>query len=593
MLDYHGNAVTLAEFLNALSGAVFPDPDLSDAQQKVLDSTGQEPGSALLGAFYGHLLVHASSDGAELGLLERAATLWSRGLELCTELATIRADLEHAMEDPTAPGATASFNNAAFNAQTFGYALNSLRPEIDALRADALTFPHVPPHPRQGDLPTNQWDWGNLVYARRTEALVHTFLFTADSDQQRAFATGAVASYGANSRGSAYLAHAVGGPRRSHRQRDRLGRNSIGAWLAANHTIARPLLDYADELPASLSDDLKQFVTDAMTATFDTAETLPIPDLDNGHARLLKHLSLLSRFSRPALPSLPSGQWAIQVLSDPGSNPVTSLRPQDTDVVGQDGGGVAVQYGSDPKPGSQQPGKTDSSDIGAVCGVIVAILIVIDLVQAFIQCIVQWANDDTCTFWENMILEKLWEKDPPDPTDPGNPQNTSVTAQELTAIASNPQTAQFVWLLFDIHNMVWEAMDRAYNFLTSTGLIMPQGLLDLPLYRQFTSLPPYREQWPRRPEPTPVATYHLAPASPIEYPVRQPSLFGSGAKPDIFIAEATATALTLWAQNATGQDRGINLDLDADRGVNHACWTSRGSINDDPVDVEVLDYEEQ
>lgn len=592
MLEYHGNAVTATEFLNALSGAVFPDPQLADAQQRALDSAGQQPGSVLIGAFYGHLFGHAGSDGAELDLLERAAALWSRGSELYTELATVRADLEHAMENPTAPGATDSFNNAALRAQTFGYALNALRPEIDALRADVVAFPHLPPHPRQGDLPTSQWDWGNLIHGRRTEALIHTFLSTAATHEQRAFAAGAAAAYGANARGSAYLGQVVGGPRRSHRHRDRLGRNSIGAWLAANHPSARPLPVYAGALPGALSADLEQFVTDALTATFDTTATVSTPDLAAGYTRMLQHLSLLSRFNRPALPSLPSGQWAMQVLSDPNS-PVTSLRPQDTDIVGQDGGGVAVQYGSDPTPGSQQPGKSNSTDANTVCGIIVAILILIDLIQAFIQCIVQWANDETCTFWQNMILEKLWEKDPPDPTDPGNPQSTSVTAQELTAIAANPETAQFVWLLFDIHNMVWEAMDRAYHFLASTGLIMPDGLVGTPLYHQFTALPPYREQWPRRPEPTPVATYHLPPTSPIEYPARQPSLFGAGSAPDVFVGEATATALTLWAQNAAGQTSGTNLDLDADRGVGHPCWTCRGSIDDDPVDVEILTYEEQ
>jgi hypothetical protein len=167
-----------------------------------------------------------------------------------------------------------------------------------------------------------------------------------------------------------------------------------------------------------------------------------------------------------------------------------------------------------------------------------------------------------------------------------------MTAQQLTAAADNPQAAQLVSLLFDAHNTAWEAMDRAYNFLASTGLIMPDGLLGLPLYAQFTSLPSYREDWPRRPEKRPVDTYHLPPTSPVEYPVRPPSLFATNSTPDVYLSQATTTALTMWAQDASGQRDTANLDLDADRGFNHACWRAVGSIDDDPVSVEILHYEE-
>jgi hypothetical protein len=592
VLDYNGDAVTLTEFLDALNGAVFPDPILADAQQKAIDTCGKNPGAAILGAFYGQLLMWASSDGAELDLLERAAALWSKGVNLCNEMAQLRAALEHALENPADPGSADSFNDAAFRAQKFGYAVNALRPDIEALRNDALAFPHLPPHPRQVDEPTSSWDWGNLIHARRTDALVRALLDQANTSSQHAFAVGAVAAYGANSSGSAYLGQAVGGPRRSQRYRDRVARNSVGAWLAANHPKARPITALAADLPPALPDELRQLLTDAISSTFDTNATQPVPDLDTGHARLLQHLSLLTRFTRPPTPMPPSVVLTAKLYSDPGGvNP--SLRPQDVDVVGQDGGGVAVQYGSGPTPGSQQPGKDDSSKANAVCGIIVAILIAIDVVQAFVQCVVQWANGKTCTFWDNMLLKKVWEQDPPDPHDPANPQNTNVTAQGLTAVAASLQAAQLVSMLADIHNTAWEAMDRAYNFLASTGLIMPDGLLGLPLYGQFTSLPQYNEQWPRRPEADPVSTYHLAPTSPVEYPVRQPSLFGPHAAPTSFLSQASTTALTLWAQNANGQIDTGNLDLDADRGFNHLCWRARGSINDDPVDVEILKYEEQ
>jgi hypothetical protein len=591
MLDYHGDAIALTEFLDALAAAPFPDPVLGAAQQEAIQASTAHPDAALLGALYGQLLVHAASDGVELDLLDQAAGLWAKGLALCRELASIRADLEQAMENPADPGSADTFNKAAFRAQTIGYDVNALRPEIDALRTAALAFPHLPPHPRQEDTPIKQWDWGNLLHARRTDALARDLLTRANTAAERALALGVVAGYGANSGGSGYLGQAVGGPRRSQRYRDRLARNAVGAWLAANHPNARPLMVLTAALPPNLPNDLRQMLTDALSATFDLNETQPIPDLDTGYARLLRHLSLLTQFTKPPLPVPPSATWQVRMWSDPG-NPPPSLRPQDVDVVGQDGGGVAVQYGGAPDPGSPQPGKNSSSDANAVCGIIALILIVIDVIQAFMQCIVQWANKKTCTFWDNMLLKKLWEQDPPDPHDPGNPQNTNTTAQQLTAAADNPQATQLVSLLFDAHNTAWEAMDRAYNFLASTGLIMPDGLLGLPLYAQFTSLPSYREDWPRRPEKHPVATYHLRPTSPVEYPVQRPSLFATNSKPSIFFSQATTTALTMWAQNASGQHDTANLDLDADRGFNHPCWRAGGSIDDNPVAVDVLQYGE-
>jgi hypothetical protein len=591
MLDYHGDAIALAEFLDALAAAPFADPVLAAAQEKAVQASNDHPGAALLGAFYGQLLVHAASDGAELDLLDQATTLWAKGTALCKELGSIRADLEHAMENPGDVGSAATFNNAAVRAQKMGYDINALRPDIDALRSAALAFHHLPPHPRQDDEPTKQWDWGNLVHARRTDALARELLDRANTFVETAFAVGAVAAYGANSSGSAYLGQAVGGPRRSHRYRDRLARNTVGAWLAAHHPSARPLTAIAGALPAALPDELRQMLTDALSDTFDLNATRPIPDLDTGYERLTRHLSLLPRFGRPPLPVPPGTVWMVKLYSDP-NNPPPSLRPQDVDVVGQDGGGVAVQYGGGPDPGSPQPGKDDSSKANAVCGIIALILIVIDVVQAFVQCIVQWANKKTCTFWDNMLLKKLWEQDPPDPRDPGNPQDTDVTAEGLTAAATSPQAAQLVSMLFDAHNTAWEAMDRAFNFLAATGLIMPDGLLGLPLYAQFTSLPPYQEQWPRRPETHPVDTYHRPPTSPVEYPVRQPSLFGAHAAPTVFLSQATTTALTVWAQSAGGQHDTANLDLDADRGFKHLCWRAGGSINDDPVIVDIMQYEE-
>jgi hypothetical protein len=601
MIDYHGDSVALGSFIAELSQAVFADAATAEAQSRTLAAVDAEGGSALLGAFVHHLLGHAASDGAEVDLLQRAADLWARGAALCAELGTIRMDLEGALASPGDPGSADRFNTAAVNSQIFANTVRGMNAEIDSLRADVLAFTHLPPHPRQSDLTTDAWDWGNLTMGRRTDAFVRNLSRHATDLQTVAFATGAAASYGANVAGSAYAGHAVGGPRRTHRHRDRIARNAVGSWLATHHAAAMAPATMAGTItfgaPGSptLPAELETLLRDALAETFDLGRTTPLPDLQVGYRRLVTHLNLLDDFMLPAVPTPPAPVWMATLYGDP-QNPPPSLRPQGVDVTGQDGGGVAVEYGPS-STGSSSPDGSDSSSTSQGCGIAFLAIIVVDLIQAFVQCIGQWANGNTCTFWDNMLLKKLWEQDPPDPRDPSNPENPNVTAAQLTAIAGTPQAAQLVGLLFETHSQLWEAMDRAYVFLAVAGLVYPGHLMSMPLYTQFTSTP-LGQPWPHREEPDPSNTYHLYPGSPLENPTTTPSPFVTGARPDIFLnpnggLSATNVAMGLWRQMARGDHDSQNLDLDADRGFGHQCWAANGSVHDDPIDVLALGYNEQ
>lgn len=599
MIDPHADHVALQTFAAELAAAAFPDPTTAAVQAETVAALAAEPAAAELGALVHHLLAQAASDGAENDLLARAEGLWARGAALCAKLGTIRADLEQAIEQPGTPGAADRFNDAIVDVQVLANAGIAMRAEIDALRADALAFPHLPPHPRQRDDATDRWDWGNLTIGRRTDAFVRTLhdrARGAGDAASIAFAAGAVASYGGNVAGSAYLGHVVGGPRRSHRIRDRMARNALGSWLAANHPAAITPTAIADRIDAgaagaALPAEIETLVRDALTATFDLNRTQPLPDLQLGYQRLVAQLRLLDRFSMPEPPAPPAASFLATLYSDP-QNPPPSLKPQDVDVVGQDGGGVAVQYGSsDPTPGSKDP---KSSDGNTICGIIVALIIVIDVIQAFVQCIGQWANNNTCTFWDNMLLKKVWEQDPPDPRDPSNPQTTS---QQLTVLATAPQVTQAVAMLFDIHSQIWEAMSRAYAFLAACGLIYPTSLETTPLFAQFTAIPATRV-WPMREEPDPPRTSYRYPASPLEEPGSWPSPFPLGADPAHPFApggelSAPRLALSLWRQMAAGERDSQNLDLDADRGDRHSCWAAAGSVQDNPIDVVILAYGDQ
>jgi hypothetical protein len=64
-----------------------------------------------------------------------------------------------------------------------------------------------------------------------------------------------------------------------------------------------------------------------------------------------------------------------------------------------------------------------------------------------------------------------------------------MTSEGLTAAASTEQIAKVIASLFDMHVQIWEALDRAHAYLALTGLIYPGDRINLPLYKQFTSIP--------------------------------------------------------------------------------------------------------
>ena len=600
MLDYHANCVALNELASALSARSFAEPALTSAKTHALSAIKDEPGSALLGALAHHLISHAASDGAELDLLQRAADLWSTGAGLFGQLGTIRNDIEQAMQNPAAPGAADTFNNAAVDAQNLANAANQLRVLVNTLRLDALKFPHLPPHPRQRDLKIQQWDWGNLVAARRTDAFVRTVFRGASDPSSLAFAVGTASAYGVHAAGSSYLAQAAGGPRRTQRHRDRIGRNAIGGWLAAHHPAAMSPSRMADRIafgpaaapamPAAL-DSLMQA---ALAKTYGSDRASHLPDLQLGYTRLLRHLRLLQSFVAPAIPVMPPLALVASVLSDP-QNPPPSLRAQAVDVSAQDGGGESVTIPLSPSPGSTTPSSADDH-VKTGCAIGAIIIILADLLQAFIHCIVQWGEKKRCTFWDNMLLRETWKQDPPDPRAPNGPQSTQVTAQQLTAVSTSPQAAQMIWMLYDTHNQVWEAMSKAYEFLAVTGLIYPDNFLQASPYAQFISLPATLP-WPHRATPREGSFYNFYPASPIENPATQASVYTTASDPSVIFQPdqfpAAGISLQLWRQIAAGDADSRNLDLDADRGIDHACWTSNNSVLQDPVDVVILDYDKQ
>jgi hypothetical protein len=609
VIDYRAHALVFENVRQVLASASFGDPDLDAARDETMTDVANAEDYALLGALVDHLIGHAASDGTELALLGRAAELWEEGVALYGALGAVRADLEAALETPADPTAAPRFNKAAMEAQRFAQRLHGLQGRIFVLRDDIDPLPHLPPHPRQEDQKADSWDWGNFLLARRTDAFVRTLTGRATDPATRAFAFGALTSYAANVSGSPYLGHVVGGPRRAHRFRDRVARNSVGSWLKHQHPSIPSLTEMAQRIGfgnpagATLPPEVRTLIEDAVSGTFDAARTPPLPDLGLGYRRLVTHLELLDRFVMPPVPAMPSPHFTAVLYANP-ANPPPTLRPQSVGVTGDTSGGVGVGSNT---PGSGEVGKDDGKkEGGGLCGALIAliILVVILLVVAFIKCIIEWADGKKCNYLEELgdLITGLFEEDPPHPTDPPTTEDPQMTGQGLSAFAATEQAVQLVGHLWDVQQQMWEGLDQAYGFLAKTGLIYPDALVENPGYKQFTSTPAVASnKWPHRPEADPEAAYHLYPNTQLEEPVGASSSFSFGASPNAFAVEthmqesptAAHFAIPLWLQMATGDQDSTNFDLDADRGNNHPCWATGGSIDDNPVDVIVLGYEEQ
>jgi len=605
MIDYRAHASAFEGVRKSLAAESWGDPAMTAARDETLADVALAPDHALLGAFVDHLFTHAVSDGTEIALLERSSALWGQGLELYELLGSARKDLESALANPGNPASADLFNGAAMDSQRLAQGMHALQASIFSLRDDIAAQPHLPDHPRQLDEPASNWDWGNFHLARRTDAFARTLADRADDPATRAFAFGALTAYGGNACGSAYVGHVVGGPRRAHRFRDRLARNTLGSWIAAHDASIESLATMSQRLQfgaasaPTLPAAVETLIQHALSGTFDLTHTQPVPDLQLGYRRLVRHLELLDDFVRPSLPDMPMPVFTAKLFGDP-ANPPPTIRPQDATVTGDTGGGVSVGTNT---PGEPTPGKDDSKKTsGSVCGAILALLILfaILLVVAFIKCVIEWADGKKCNYFEELgdLITGLFKKDEPDPRDPPTSENPGMSSAGLTAFAGTDQAVQLVGYLWDMQIQLWEALENSYSYLAATGLIYPDGLLELPLYEQFTAIPG-AGGWPHRPAADSGGSYHLYPTSPLENPTETPSPFPSKATPNVFAAgqdrraaTPAGVALPVWEQIARGDLDSPNLDLDADRGFQHQCWSTGGSIDDDPLNVVVLGYDE-
>jgi hypothetical protein len=571
MIDYFGHLAVLDELRAQLHLAIYNNADEQKMQARTVAALEQDGDLARLGALTDHLLAHAASDGSELAMLETAAALWHDGLDIYNDVSTARAALESSLTDPGAPDALAKFQQA--NALLTGLEQRATEVINAAMALPAQFSPprYLARHPRQEDRKTPDWNWGDLFLARRTDAFVRNLAAAAGKDNAaQAFAFGALAGYGGNVAGSAYQSRTVGGPRRAHPYRDRLAKYASGAWLREHRPGLPPLKKLAQmlrwgapALPPHLPPQIVQLLSDTLAATYDLHITAPLPDMQLGYQRLLRHVELLGAFDMPPAPAPLSATLEIRKAANPDAYPPLEI------------GTKPANTGSSP-PGSAPSSPSDSEETKQkTCWA--GLLAFLAVVLIAVACVLTLGG---------FCGGSAPKKDPsfPDPQ-PGT------NSQALTAFAGTTEAVHICDVLEQLQNYLWQSFSNAADYLAVLGLIYPNELqLVQPVHAQFNAAPA-SAPFPHRADARPNAGYEVPPATPIEHSAGGPPPYAMLATPASYVTGAVRIALSLWEQLARGDADSFNRDMDADRDSGHQCWDiAAGSVNDDPVPELVLAY---
>lgn len=607
MIDYRANIAALEDFRQILATESISEPQIAKIRDDQLEDVDVAPDLAVLGAMIDHLIWHAASDGAELSLVERAAELWKLGLVLYQKMGEFRTGLESALSDPQNPGAVQTFNDAMQKIKEFQLALAGKEVEVAILRDDIYAAAHPNSHPRQQDEPLNRWTWSDIFLARRTDAFARATLKRASNGAGKAFAFGVMSSYGANVCGSAYLGQVVGGPRRAHRHRDRLARNAVGSWFALSYPNSSSLTSIADRIrfglfAPTLPSAVERLISDALADSYDLRLTPPIPDLQLGYKRLLRHLEALDTFVIPESPAMPLEPFLTKIYADT-ANPSYSIIGSaiKTEMSGSSGSGSGSGVTPQNLPQSSAVGQQDSKRSSKLdCGAFfMALFKTIGLWVIWGgPCWDDWFSGRHCKFWEGAKDDWAeWWRTMWSGQGALTEGQFATTASQLTAASGAEEVTTLIHSLYDAHRHFWETLNSAYDYLCINGLIYPDALLSRGKYSQFLRIPPPKAGgWPHMPMADSAEQAHEYPSSAIEQPAVMRMPYPSGAGPGVFLTgtgsviAASQVSTAVWMQTVSKQLDTPNYDLDADRGHLHPCWTTHGSINDSPINVVTLDY---
>jgi hypothetical protein len=220
------------------------------------------------------------------------------------------------------------------------------------------------------------------------------------------------------------------------------------------------------------------------------------------------------------------------------------------------------------------------------------------LLGGWIACVIRWSNHDRCPLWDD--ITQKWDEAFPNGAsiETGSGAAEGLTAAGAANVAQSLQITQFIGDLHNLQCLMWDGFQKAYEFLALYGLVYPDALLERRRYRQHLSVPVMEfNTWPLLPETGP--RFDEYPATGVEQAATDFGyLHGTtpaavlSPVPQAGVTSAADLSLAVWQQMTRGVADSSNLDLDADRGWRFPCWATDGSIDDQPVGVRVLAYDE-
>lgn len=608
MLEYRSLMGSLHEFKNALSAESIADPAEAQTRDRHLAVMTAADAHASLGCLLTPLTWFATIGEREAELLGDIARVWTKGVALYTAIGRYRMSLQSILDSPPDAPSVAELNAAGDEVRNFAPEVQQLIAQLQQLRSRVATHDHLPPHPRQEDRSIDAWNWNDVLLGRRTDALVRALMRRAGTPETEAFGLGTCAAYGAQVSGSMYLGQSVGGPRRAHRLRDRLGRNAVGSWIAANRPDVPRFGVLADSLeaamPGGIDADVANLLSEALAEVYPLDALETTPDIGVGFGRMIAHLRALETIQTPAAPPPLSDAIAAAVFADPTAPYTPKLPDQSvlTESGGEpgvpgSGGGVHILSAGDDGPAHQEP--PDSTEVK--CGAFWEALgqSILFLLGGWFVCIIEVANGDPCSLWDDM--EANWSAAFSNGVYVGGEHDTDWGTAQLSvgdaeSLAQRAESIQLAADLFTLQSTMWEGFQKAAEFLALHGVLYPDAFLKTWRYRQFTVMPATEGgSWPQLPYDG--DRFDLYPATGVEQPSGS-APFHAGAAPQAILSglggggqfSAKSVSIPLWRQVVTGVDDADNYDLDADRGWRHPCWQTGGSINDQPVDVVALGY---
>lgn len=583
----------------ALDGA---GPEIVDAQKAV---EAHSP-CAALGSVVDHLIAHDGTSDVEISVLTEALNLFNRLRSLIHDYRSARATIEQLAVQPGSANALSRYNQARSDLAVIFTELDTLVAEMQGFEwARLRSVQYLMDHPQNGDTPVGAWPWRDIVLSRRTGTFAATTIDLARQsgrDDALAFAVGVLASYAGNAIGSQYLTRSVGGPRRSHKLRDRVASYSVGAWLRHIGTFPEFPLQGSPTttlaglgIPAQsiLPQWLAELIGQALRDTY--GEVAGFPDLTVAYRNLMYHWKLLHSFQLPSPPAPTKGVLAVRIAN-------SSLKPEDVNwpdnpppAAGPAPGGGSGGNILDPGPGMPPwflPAHETAEDY------LKEFLLDLLLLPIFLA---------RSGFYGG---HKLFDKKPK----PGQTVSTgqavsylssSLSQAEYDAVMASPDILIAVKAMGDADLVLFSLITHWLRILKLYGLIYPAPQdLSAPEFSQFVAPPPVPAQfhWPARPQPLPTLSVKFPLQASTEN-TSTPAAFATGEKPAAFLIGGQTPApwvardgydivvgeLTNRPDSAV---RTTNINLDADRGPGEACWqlTPGTSMTDDPVNVAALAY---